>query len=92
MALLQPITLENGIVAEYWRIRRIIADYSDGAKAWVEMGGYPNRETRLSGYAPVKIASYEIGEIAPPDGEDDLRGAFYVALLELPEFAGAQSD
>jgi hypothetical protein len=92
MALEIETTLPTGVVANYVRIRQIIADYSDGATARVEIALYANHQARANGYDPLRCDVYDLGEIgAMEERDDDFRGVFYDALLTLPEFEGAKS-
>lgn len=92
MAFQLETTLPTGVVADYWRIRQITADYSDRATARVELALYANREARLKGFDPLRCDVYDLGEIgAIEERGDDFRGAFYEALATLPEFEGAKS-
>ena len=89
MALIKPETLETGVVAEYWRIRRIMLDYSDPGAFLIELGLYANEAARRAGFEPVAVRSVDVGFVGGSDG-DDFRGVFYEAVAALPEFDGAK--
>lgn len=90
MAIELQTTLPTGVVANYWRIKRIEVDYSETAIARVEIALYANKDARDAGCEPLRCDIHSLGEIADAsEVGDDFRGIFYDAIVALPEFDGA---
>ena len=60
MALLKPIEIRNtGLVAEYWRLTHCQIDHEAGI-AEFRLHGYPSREARLAGKAPLPAIIFRL--------------------------------
>ena len=59
MALFKQIGTDYGVVASYWKITDVSLNSLDGT-ARVVVSGYPDRETRLAGYLPIKTLQYSV--------------------------------
>ena len=91
MAFLKPIEIGNtGLVAGYWRLTHAQVDHEAGV-AEFRLHGYPDREARAAGKAPLPAIAYRL---APADlGPGGLHGLataqLYAAARRLPAADGA---
>ncbi len=87
MALQKNIEQDSGVVAAYWRIMRVVADFSQaGAAMEVSIGGYISRAARVAGKAPVAVVVLT-AYLTPTD--PDPRAQIYAALKGMDFFSGA---
>lgn len=78
MALLKPIEIRNtGLVAEYWRLTHCQIDHEAGI-AEFRLHGYPSREARLAGKAPLPAIIFRLTPEAL--GADSLHALTTTAL------------
>ncbi len=64
MALLKPIEIRNtGLVAEYWRLTHCQLDHDAGVVEF-RLHGYPNKEARDAGKAPLPVIAYRLAPAA----------------------------
>jgi len=90
MAFLKPIEISNtGLVAAYWRLTHCQVHHDAGI-AEFRLHGYPSREARIAGKAPLPAILYRL---TPPEiGVENLHAlttaALYVAARQQPAADG----
>jgi glyoxylase-like metal-dependent hydrolase (beta-lactamase superfamily II) len=85
MAFQKPIEIGNtGLVAAYWRLTHCQLDHEAGI-AEFRLHGYPDREARVAGKAPLPIIAYRL---TPAElGQDGLH-----SLTTAQLYAAARSQ
>ncbi|RAI57198.1 hypothetical protein [Roseicella frigidaeris] len=90
MALIKPIEIRNtGLVATYWRLTHCQIDHAAGI-AEFRLHGYPTREARLAGKAPLPGIAYRVqaGALGLPDLHAVTSAALYAAARSQPASDG----
>ena len=91
MAFLKPIEISNtGLVAIYWRVTHCQIDHDAGI-AEFRLHGYPSREARIAGKAPLPAIAYRLTpqELGVEDLHNVTTAGFYAAARRLPAADGA---
>lgn len=94
MAAIKGVEQASGVVAEYWRIKRIHLDY-DSDQAIVEVDGYVDAKAREVKRAPLTgVVQLSVsGMLSAVMAKGDLRASVYPLLAEQIGFLeGAVSD
>jgi len=86
MALSKPIEIRNtGLVARYWRLTHCQVDHG-AAVAEFRLHGYPSRDARLAGKAPLPAIPFRVTaeELGLPDLHSLTSTALYAAARSRP--------
>ncbi|MDO9709026.1 hypothetical protein [Paracraurococcus lichenis] len=86
MALIKPIEIRNtGFLAAYWRLTHCQIDHGAGV-AEFRLGGYPSREAREAGKAPLPSIAYRLtaAQLGLPDLHAVTTAALYAAARACP--------
>jgi hypothetical protein len=94
MALSTVIEIDgSGQTAEYWRIRRVEADFPAGGGAMlsITLEGWVSSETRTAGKEAIPGARrlFNIAMDTPAEAEGLTTSALYTAVKAFPEFTTA---
>lgn len=95
MAIGKDIEIGNtGIVASYWRIGKVVADFpynGSPASVLVTVEGWASTDARQADKGPVPGSSrtYVLGVTSSDEAEGLSKPALYAAISALPEFTGA---
>jgi len=90
MTFLKPIEIGNtGLVASYWRLTHCQLDHEAGVVEF-RLVGYPDREARSAGKAPLPAVAYRLAAAdLGPGGLHSLATAeLYAAAKRLPALDG----
>jgi hypothetical protein len=95
MALLVAIEIDgSGQLAEYWRIRRVEADFpaDGGAMLSISLEGWVSADTRAAGKDPIPNARrlFNIARATPAEAEGLTTAALYAAVKNFPEFVESE--
>lgn len=95
MALAQPLEIDNcGLTANYWRIRRVDADFppiAGNAVIQITVEGWISAQVRNDGKNPLPESRrvYRIERNSPAEVDGLTTADLYAALKLEPDFQGA---